>query len=863
MSLPKIIATSVIGTSLLASSHAAITGQWDFDQGDLRATIGQEMDYQDGPGEETETGTEFGSTTDFGIPGIQSGGTNTAPLRIVDVSSSDGGASYVITWTGGDGDFTVQRKTSLSDPTWVDVDITDERNYTAVASESSSFFRILGTAAPGGEVAAQVMKFPKISEENFLGGYVVPCGANANGDDIAFLVNEYTLIMDVLFPEESSGKRRAIFDSNFGGNAEFFIGENNGIGSSSEVGQIAPNTWHRIAIAVNQGTNTITKYIDGAFVGEESISGGLDGRWGIDPFLFALFNDDDGESELGYINSLQFRDEILPSGLIELLGGPSAEGILVGDPPNPYIVAASPDPSTARFPGRSKIGSLPEIKIIIQDGESLADLDSIELLFGPVGANGTADLSPVTPTVTHDAGQTTITYTPPTPLEPLSVHQVVLSYQDNGLPPTSLGSVFRFGVGPFISVPTDIAGSTGSGSEPGFTVRSAQAPETIILQPRIGRAIQQLNGTLEDPSNPGTAVPNEALQGPNPDGSFDADIINFEALAVWEGNFLEDVEFPGIPGTGGHTNQFATEVLTYLELSAGFHQFGAQVWVERTDAAGGGDDDGFTLFTGTNPKDIFSTVIHSFERSADAPAFQATTDDNLFNFVAPTDGVYPFRLVYYQKSGGAALEWYSVDTETDEKILINDSTDPRSVKAFRSSSAAIHDGAYVAEVSPTPDAQGVSADTAVAILLIDDATQVNQASVQLFLNDVDVTAQSSIQKTGASTTVTYQPNQNRPDEANALRLVFLDNLGAENSREWQFTSKVETGSGTNATGLWNFGSGLAADIGQDLEFFGGDGSPAQVNTVFDNTDNLPIDGIDGQPVDVMVVPYIRSNELGY
>ena len=44
-----------------------VTGQWDFDQGDLRATVGQDLQYGDAtmPGQ-----TSFGTTTSFGIPDI-------------------------------------------------------------------------------------------------------------------------------------------------------------------------------------------------------------------------------------------------------------------------------------------------------------------------------------------------------------------------------------------------------------------------------------------------------------------------------------------------------------------------------------------------------------------------------------------------------------------------------------------------------------------------------------------------------------------------------------------------------------------------------------------------------------------------
>jgi len=44
--------------------------QWDFDNGDLTATVGSDLQYSDGPGGPTQTATQFGTTTSFGIPDI-------------------------------------------------------------------------------------------------------------------------------------------------------------------------------------------------------------------------------------------------------------------------------------------------------------------------------------------------------------------------------------------------------------------------------------------------------------------------------------------------------------------------------------------------------------------------------------------------------------------------------------------------------------------------------------------------------------------------------------------------------------------------------------------------------------------------
>ena len=53
----------------LVSLQAAVTGQWDF-KGGLSASIGNDLEYFDLPGGETELATQFGTTSSFGIPDI-------------------------------------------------------------------------------------------------------------------------------------------------------------------------------------------------------------------------------------------------------------------------------------------------------------------------------------------------------------------------------------------------------------------------------------------------------------------------------------------------------------------------------------------------------------------------------------------------------------------------------------------------------------------------------------------------------------------------------------------------------------------------------------------------------------------------
>ncbi len=56
--------------------------------------------------------------------------------------------------------------------------------------------------------------------------------------------------------------------------------------------------------------------------------------------------------------------------------------------------------------------------------------------------------------------------------------------------------------------------------------------------------------------------------------------------------------------------------------------------------------------------------------------------DVTFGFAVPTAGVYPMRLVVGQESGTANLEWFSVKAD-GTRVLVNDTSDPQSLRAFR------------------------------------------------------------------------------------------------------------------------------------------------------------------------------------
>ena len=262
------------------------------------------------------------------------------------------------------------------------------------------------------------------------------------------------------------------------------------------------------------------------------------------------------------------------------------------------------------------------------------------------------------------------------------------------------------------TLPAAAAGPLGSVGIPGFTVRTVQAPTGTPLANSYLRAVQQLNGTLVDAD--GNAIANEAVAGPNADGSYDVDLLNLgdNPNNLNSGQFPDDIFFPGLiaPEDGGHTGLFATEVITYVRLAAGSYTMGVTAGLARTDEV---DDDGWKIFSGVTARDFFATPLGEFQRTGAAfpngPQQQAG-NTNQFTFTAPVDGAYPFRLVHWQTTRRTMLEWYIVGepgTETEYRYLINDLNVSEPI-AFRSLDVAAANGPSVVEAAPLPGSAGVS-----------------------------------------------------------------------------------------------------------------------------------------------------------
>lgn len=239
------------GGATLMIYELTVTGQWDFNSGDLRATVGAEMEF---------VGTTSNSTT----------------FPIVDIGGQPAGV---------------------------------------LAFGSNT-----------------------VSE-----GFYVRHGIKPNGG--GHFVNQYTLLMDVMFPAPANGQWRALFQTDpfnrAGNGSDLLVGSAsaspspNGIGAEGIFhGTIAPDTWYRIAFVVDltaPAGQQLTKYINGVNVGSQSLSGGVDGRFALGPTAQLFASGLAGFTQSGFVNSIQFVNSVVPPAKIAALGGPTAAGLPPGN----------------------------------------------------------------------------------------------------------------------------------------------------------------------------------------------------------------------------------------------------------------------------------------------------------------------------------------------------------------------------------------------------------------------------------------------------------------------------------------------------------------------------------------------------
>lgn len=154
--------------------------------------------------------------------------------------------------------------------------------------------------------------------------------------------NQFTIIMDVRFPDPAPNAAGwiSLFQTALGGNnndGDWFIRNidaGTGIsGDYTDTGnalRFARGEWQRLALVIDTTTDRYRSYINGQLQNVVGV-GGLDGRFSLDT-AFHVFADDDGDTQEGQINSLQFRDYAMGDVEIAALGTPTASGIPMTQP---------------------------------------------------------------------------------------------------------------------------------------------------------------------------------------------------------------------------------------------------------------------------------------------------------------------------------------------------------------------------------------------------------------------------------------------------------------------------------------------------------------------------------------------------
>ena len=167
--------------------------------------------------------------------------------------------------------------------------------------------------------SVNVLKFPDSDEISDFSGIEVYVGAELDEDN--WLFNEYSIIVDILYPETSSTDIRAIVSNAPVEQASIIINGEGKIGGTSFHGEILANNWYRIAIVVSHSSNNINYYLDGNKVGQEAIGGLIDGEGEHSLGDFFYLFTTDGLSKGGYISSVQFHNLALPDSVVSDLGG--------------------------------------------------------------------------------------------------------------------------------------------------------------------------------------------------------------------------------------------------------------------------------------------------------------------------------------------------------------------------------------------------------------------------------------------------------------------------------------------------------------------------------------------------------------
>ena len=199
-------------------------------------------------------------------------------------------------------------------------------------------------------------------------------------------------------------------------------------------------------------------------------------------------------------------------------------------------------------------------------------------------------------------------------------------------------------------------------------------------------------------------------------------------------NFAGNQPLPGVPAGTVIAENLATEIRGIVFLSKGPHRWGVN------------SDDGFRLSIGRGRGDVFGMLLAEFNGARGA-------SDTVFNFYVQQDGFYMMRCDWWQGSGAAEIEIFSVD-DCGSRVLLNDRSNAGAVRVYPVGVGP----AFCRSVAPVNESTDVDVRSPITITLVDDGPAplgvVNPATLSLLYFDTTQTQRVLSFKRKKSGTVT-------------------------------------------------------------------------------------------------------------
>jgi len=336
---------------------------------------------------------------------------------------------------------------------------------------------------------------------------------------------------------------------------------------------------------------------------------------------------------------------------------------------NLLFVLPDPDAASAAIavasafpaPDQVNVRAGSTLQVALADGVNAVNPATVKLWFDGVSVSPTVADTAEGVLVTYDLGL----------LEGQRVYSLQIEFADAGATPNVVTESWSFTTAGYANVPPELATPIGTGADPGMKWRTHQLESGNTSS--IALAEQQLAGTLGPSVHVSDDYPlTGAWVGPQgADGFFVMNYLNLELDGNAAGNFsadaagVQNVADDYIPGVNTQIrpgDNVAVECFAYLE----FPEAGLYEMVVNSD-------DGFLVSTGNRASPTFLT-LGSFDAGRSAT-------DSVFQLGIEQPGVYLVRLLWFQGTGGASVEWFTVNSD-GSRALIN-GTQPGAIRAFQ------------------------------------------------------------------------------------------------------------------------------------------------------------------------------------